>query len=102
SGIETAVAARASAGTALDHARRAHAEIEKQNAMVAQRIALGAADRLEVLTARLDLAMAAAALTEAEAAVGVADGQIEDALQIPFPRLAALADAARVRPTRIP
>ena len=100
--IETAVAARTSAGTALDHARRAHAEIEKQNALVGQRFALGAADRIEVLTARLDLAMAAAALAEAEAAVGVADGQLEDTLQIAFPHLAALADAARVRPTRIP
>jgi outer membrane protein TolC len=98
-GIETAVTARASAATLSDHARRVHAEIEKQNALVAQRFALGAADRLEVLTARLDLAIAAAALAEAEAAVGVAAGQLEDALQIPFPRL---ADAARVRPTRMP
>ena len=101
-GIETAVADRASTGTALDHARRAHAEIEKQNALVAQRFALGAADRLEVLTARLDLATAEAALADASAAVRVADGQLEDALQIPFPRLTALADDARVRSNRHP
>ena len=101
-GIDTAVAARAGAGTLFEHARRARAEIEKQNSLVAQRFALGAADRLEVLTAKLDLAMADAALGDAETAVGVADGQIEDALQVPFPRLPALADADRVRPTRMP
>ena len=100
--IETAVAAKLTAASQLDQARRVRAELETQGALVQQRLALGAADRLEQSTTQLEVIVAAAAVADAESAVGVAAGQLADALQIPFPHLTALADAARAQPTRTP
>jgi hypothetical protein len=54
---------------------------------------LGAADQVESQTARLDVVTAETTLLDAENAAATAAGQLEDALQIPFPRLAALATA---------
>ena len=101
-GIEAAATAQAIAATQLEHARRVRAEVEKQDALAQQRLSLGAADQVERQTARLDLAAAEAALAEAESAAALAAGQLEDALQVPFPNLAALADATRVQPSRTP
>lgn len=100
--IETAAAAHAAAKRLFEQARRVRGEIEKQNDAVARRLALGAADQVERQAARLDLAVAEAALAEAEAAVALATGQLEDALQIPLPSHAAVAAAARVQSTRMP
>ena len=100
--IETAQAALLSATRQLDHARHVRDETAKQDLLAQQRIALGAADQLERLAAKLELAIAAAAVAEAEAGVVVASGQLEDALQIPFPHLAALADAGRSANPRTP
>lgn len=93
--IETALAAQRAAEAQL---RRAHAlrdEVERQAAFVRQRQAAGAADRVELGSAQLDVATADATLLDAEAAAATASGQLEDALQVPFPHLAALADATR-------
>ncbi len=100
--IETAATAQFTTATQREHARRVHAELEKQNALVQQRLKLGAADQVEQLSARLDVAVAAAAVADAESAVGVAAGQLEAALQIPFPHHTSLADAARAQPIRTP
>ena len=91
--IEQAVAAQSGAVTQIEQARRVRAEIAQQNALVQKRLALGAADQVERQTARLELAVADAALAEAESAAALAAGNLEDALQIPFPRLDALAHA---------
>jgi outer membrane protein TolC len=92
--IDAALTAQKVATVQLDRARQLHAEIEKQNAFVQQRLELGSADQVEVQTARLDLAMAEAAVADAGGATATAAGQLEDALQLPFPHLAALASAA--------
>lgn len=92
--IDSASAAQGAAAMQLSRTRQLRAEIETQSALVQQRFELGAADQVEVQTARLEVATAELAVIEAEnAGAGVA-GQLEDALQIPFPRFALLADAA--------
>ncbi len=57
-------------------------------------IRLGAADQVEVQTVRLDCATAAITLLDAETAAALAAGQLEDALQVPFPNL---SDLTRLR-----
>lgn len=94
--IDLAVAAHQAAQIQLEHARGFRAETEQQNARVQKGLELGAANQVEVLTAKLDLAVADNALLDAENAFAAASGQLEDALQVPFPRLAAiLASAGR-------
>ena len=56
---------------------------------------MGAADQLELQLARVEVASAETLILDAEMAASVAAGQLEDALQLPFPHLAALADASR-------
>jgi cobalt-zinc-cadmium efflux system outer membrane protein len=89
--IDLAVAAQESAQAQLQHAQQLEAEIRQQNDRVQQRIDLGAADQVELQAARLDLATAASAVLDAENAAALAAGQLEDAFQLPFPHLAALA-----------
>ena len=93
--VDLAVAAQTSAGLQQAHAVRLTAELRQQSAAAQRRFALGAADRLELNSARLDLATAEAATLDATLALALASGQLEDALQIPFPHLTALADPAR-------
>lgn len=101
--IDSAVAARNAAGIQLGRVRQLRTEVEKQGALVQQRLELGGADQVEVQTARLDLSTVEAAIAEAENAAAVAAGQLEDALQLPFPHLAALAEAAPAKSrTRTP
>jgi outer membrane protein TolC len=100
--IEAATTAQAVAASQVERTRRVRAEVEKQLSLAQERLKLGAADQVELQTARLDLAVSDAALADTESAVALAAGQLEDALQIPFPRIAALADLARVQPTRTP
>ena len=85
-----------------EHARQLRNEVQQQSARVQQRLDLGSADQVEVRTAQLDLATVDAAVIDAESAAAVAEGQLEDALQIPFPHLAVLADPARAQSARIP
>jgi outer membrane protein TolC len=100
--IEAATAAQTAAALQLDHARQLRDEIEKQTGRASQRVALGAADQLELQLARVEVASAETLILDAEAAASVAAGQLEDALQLPFPHVAELADAARVHVTSSP
>jgi outer membrane protein TolC len=102
--IESAATAQVTAAKQLEHAGRMRTEVEQQNALAQQRLARGAADQVERQTARLDLAVADAALADAESAAALAAGQLEDALQIPFPNLTALAPATAggAQPSRTP
>lgn len=93
--LDLAVATQEAAQFQLAHARDLRAEVQQQTARVQQRLDLGAADQLELQTARLDVATAETAVLDAENAAAIAAGQIEDALQLPFPHLAALAVASR-------
>ncbi|MCX6954185.1 MAG: TolC family protein, partial [Verrucomicrobia bacterium] len=88
--LDSAVAAQSAAATQLESARRLSDEFSRQAARAQQRVKLGATDETERLLAELDLAAARLALTDASAAAAVAAGQLEDALQVPFPALAAL------------
>jgi outer membrane protein TolC len=90
--IDGAVAAQNMAAAQRNRSQQLQLEIEKQNTLTQQRLAIGIADQVEVLTARLDLIAAEGAVVDAENASAVAAGQLEDALQIPFPHLAALAE----------
>jgi outer membrane protein TolC len=91
--IDAAVAAQGAAATQLARARQLRVEVEKQSAAMQQRLELGGADQVEKQTAQLDLATVDAAVIDAENAAAVAAGQLEDALQLPFPHLATLAQA---------
>ena len=102
--VDLAVAAQAVAAEQRDHAVRLRDEVAKQVARAQQRFDLGAADQLDRQTAALDLAGAELAIRDAEAAVTLAAGQLEDALEIPFPHLTALtpAEAGRANLSRTP
>lgn len=95
SAIDAAVASQSASATQLEQARRLRTEVEKQAASAQQRFDLGAADQVELQTARLELAIADGALLDAENAAALTVGQLEDALQVPFPNLTALANDAR-------
>jgi cobalt-zinc-cadmium efflux system outer membrane protein len=92
--IEAAAAAQRSATAHLERARQLRAESEKQSSRIQQRLELGGADQVEAVAAETELAAIGVALVDAESAVAVASGQLEDALQLPFPHLATLANAA--------
>ncbi len=100
--IDAAVVAHAAATSQIAQMRTLRDESATQTARVQQRLALGAADQVEQQTAALEAAAAEIAITDAESAAALAAGQLEDALQIPFPHLAALADAAHPPLPRTP
>ncbi len=100
--IDAAVIAKNAADAQTTHAHQLRAEVTAQAARVEERLAQGAADQVERMTSALDLAAAEVAEQEASTAVWLAAGQLEDALQLPFPHLAALADASQPTPTRTP
>lgn len=89
--IEQALAAGEAAQFQSQNAQQLREEVRRQLARVQQRFDLGAADQVEMQTARIDLAAAETAVLEAESARAVAMGQLEDALQRPLPRIEALA-----------
>lgn len=72
------------------------AEAEKQVNAARAQLEAGAGDRVQLETAQLDLATAESARLEADLAQQTAAGELEDALQIPFANLTALAAPARV------
>jgi outer membrane protein, heavy metal efflux system len=92
--IDGAVAEYEAASAQADRTRRLRHEAERQMALAQQRQELGAADQVEAQTVRLDLAITEAALVDAETAIASAAGNLEDALQVPFPNLAALTQPA--------
>jgi outer membrane protein TolC len=92
--IDAAVAAQNAAAAQLAHARELQAETAQQAARARQRRESGAGDQLDVQAAQLEVATADALVLDAENAAALAAGQLEDALQVPFPRLATLATSA--------
>jgi outer membrane protein TolC len=99
--IDSAVAAQRAAAAQLERAQQLKVEIEKQSTFTQKRLELGSADQVETLTARLDLIAAESSVIDAENAAAIAAGELEDALQLPFPHLATLADASRAN-SRMP
>ena len=93
--IDNAVTAQSAATAQLDHVRRLRVELEKQVALVQTRFAGGGADQVDLQTARLDLLATDLTLADAADAAAVAAGQLEDALQVPFQNLNAVATAPR-------
>lgn len=89
--IDSAIALQQAAQLQQANAQKLRAEIQTQQARLRQRVDLGAADQVELQTGQNDLLTAELALIEAGNAIAAAAGQLEDALQIPFPHFAALA-----------
>jgi len=88
------------AAAALDTATRqipgrlpVRVELQKQVALTEARLKAGAAEQLDVLNARVELAAEQQALAELEIQAEQAAGQLEDALQISLSRPDALAPA---------
>ena len=93
--VDAAVAAQRAAAAQLEYVRKLRVETERQRGLASRRLELGASDQLEVQTAELDLATTATMLADAENAVALASGQLEDALQVPFNRLDTLGNPSR-------
>lgn len=89
--IDAALTAQQVAFAALDQLRRVQAEVTRQAGAAEQRLRAGGADQVEVLSAQLERATADLAVVEAEAQVASAAGQLENALQVPFAKLEAVA-----------
>jgi outer membrane protein TolC len=90
--IDDAIATQAATARQLERMQQLRLEIESQFARTQQRLELGRADQVEIQTARLDLAAVESSVIDAENAVAITGGQLEDTLQIPFPHLATLAE----------
>jgi len=91
--IDTAAIARLAADRQLVDAQILRDELRAQQQRAQQRHDAGAADQLDLQLARLDALAADTAILDAEAAATQAAGQLEDALQIPFPNLENLTAA---------
>lgn len=100
--IDTAATANATALVQLEHAHQVEELLRAQGATVQKRLDAGGADQLEVETAHLETATADLDLAAAENAADLAAGQLEDALQVPFPHLAALTPVDAANPSRSP
>lgn len=100
--IEAAAAAQASAEQQIGRIRQLRTELTQQQERVRQRLELGVADQLEVQLAGMEVFSTDLLLLDAENAAALASGQLEDALQAPFPRLSTLADAPRATPSATP
>jgi len=88
--IDQAVTASQAAQNQLERAQQLREETRAQLARAEQRLAAGAADQLELQSARLDLATIESAVLDAETAAALSAGQLEDALQLPLPQLTSL------------
>ena len=100
--IESAAAAESANTDQLAQARRVRDETLRQESLVLQRFKLGAADQIEVQTARLEVILAEATVAESAAAATQAGVQLEDALQLPFPHLDSLGEAVRTQNLKSP
>ena len=88
--IDAAAAALSAAQSQVASQRHLQDEMELQQVRLETRLKAGGADQLEIQNARLEVAATALVLAEARARAALAAGRLEDALQVPFPRLAAL------------
>ena len=88
--IDRAAAAQQAAAAHLASLDRLQAELQRQVGQAEARLAAGSADRLELLTARLDAATNQSLLADARAQAASAAGELEDALQVPAGPLDAL------------
>ncbi len=100
--IDAAIAAQSTATAQIAQMRTMRDEAVAQASRVQQRLELGAADQVERQTASLEVVATELALADAEAAAALVAGQLEDAFQLPYPHLAALADAAHPEFIRTP
>jgi outer membrane protein TolC len=89
--VDRAAAALRAAERQLQRAAQIEDQTRAQSASVQQRLRAGGADQVELETAAVDAANSAGMALDAEAAVSAAAGQLEDALQTPFPHIAAVA-----------
>ncbi|MEO6001596.1 MAG: TolC family protein [Opitutus sp.] len=88
--IDAAFAAEAAARERLVRAQEIQAAGHHRTIREKQRLALGAGDRVEVLTTLLDETTDQLAAWDAEMAQQRAAGELEDALQIPFSHLQSI------------
>ncbi|HVZ65929.1 MAG TPA: TolC family protein [Lacunisphaera sp.] len=88
--IDGAVAAHAAAVERERQLGVLHASAERLRQLTEDRLRAGAADQVEVLDARLNLVADEIALADAAAATARTAGEIEDALEVPFPHLDSL------------
>jgi cobalt-zinc-cadmium efflux system outer membrane protein len=92
--IDSAMTAQQSATAQITQLQRLLVELERQLASTTARQRAGRIDRLESETAQLEHDTGKLAVLEAQSQSALASGQLEDALQIPFPNLAALVQPA--------
>lgn len=100
--LESATLAQSAATDQLTRAQQVRAEAGRLEMLAQQRFSLGAADKVEHLTARLEVVLAESAVVEASAAVAQAVGQLEDALQLPFSHIEQLGAAATAPTLKAP
>lgn len=93
--IDAAAGAQAIAAAQYDRTLKLVAGVQQQTNFVQQRFDRGAADRVELLTSRLDLADSDIAGFDSARALASAAGQLEDALQVPFANLDAVISPSR-------
>ena len=86
--IDRATAAQSLAVKQLVRVREVQRALNAQMDRMQTRLAAGDIDQLEFQTAKLEVAASAVALLDSEVRVIQAAGELEDALQIPFPALA--------------
>ncbi len=89
--IDSAAAVSAAATGQVEGMRKVDAELRKHLDQVRAQADAGAADALDYQTALLDVSASELALIDAQAQAATAAGQLEDALQVPFANLPALA-----------
>lgn len=97
--IESALAVQQVAVAQIEQFGRIQTALAQQAAAVTARLRAGGADQLESETVRLERTAAELALLDAQAQAAAAAGQLEDALQVPFPNLTALAQSGRAPST---
>lgn len=85
--IDRAIAAQSLAVKQLVRVREVQRALDAQMNRMQARLAAGDIDQLEFQTAKLESAASAVALLDSEVRVTQAAGELEDALQIPFPAL---------------
>jgi outer membrane protein TolC len=90
SAIDLAVASTHAARDQLLRAQQLRASVADQETQTRRRAQLGSADSVEVETSDIDVSLADIGVLEAENALLLASGQLEDALQMPFSHLETL------------
>lgn len=86
----------------LRHARSVLAALEGNAQREEQRLGAGASDQFAVVTARLEATTGAQAVLDVETRLHAADGQLEDALQVPAPPMDFKFPAPRLALSGVP